>query len=92
MAVDLLQLSQLALYDGTGSTGALTFNDKDAIGPKTAEEESHLVCTYHYVSNIDIVVNVLIENMGLDMYCTQICWAIIHCPRPQVRTLTLMHF
>lgn len=77
MSVDLPQLSQLALYDGgSGSVGALTFDDKDAIGPRPSqltEEEARLARTYHDASEIDADVNALqaninalIENMGFD--------------------------
>lgn len=76
MAVDLPQLSQLALYDGTGSAGALTFDEKDSTGPRPsqlAEEEARLAHTYHDAGDIDADVNALqaninalIENMGLD--------------------------
>ena len=76
MAVDLPQLSQLALYDGSGSAGALTFDDKDAIGPRPsqlADENARLANTYHAARDIDADVNALqaninalIENMGLD--------------------------
>ncbi|KAH8979957.1 hypothetical protein EDB92DRAFT_309791 [Lactarius akahatsu] len=75
MSVDL---SQLALYDGSGggSIGALTFDDKDTIGPSPSqltEEEARLAHTYHNASDIDADVsalqaniNELIENMGFD--------------------------
>ncbi|KAH9014339.1 hypothetical protein EDB85DRAFT_875297 [Lactarius pseudohatsudake] len=74
MSVDL---SQLALYDGGGgSIGALTFDDKDTIGPSPSqltEEEARLAHTYHNASDIDADVsalqaniNDLIENMGFD--------------------------
>jgi len=77
MSVDL---SQLALYDGgsggSNSIGALTFDDKDTIGPRPSqltEEEARLACTYHDATEIDADVNVLqaninalIENMGFD--------------------------
>jgi hypothetical protein len=76
MAVDLPQLSQLALYDGTGSAGALTFDEKDSVGPRPsqlAEAEARLAHTYHDAGDIDADVNALqaninalIENMGLD--------------------------
>jgi len=78
MAVDLPQLSQLALYDGTGSAGALTFDDKDSVGPRPSqltEEEARLAHTYHEAGDIDADVNALqaninalIENMGLDAH------------------------
>ncbi|KAH9048651.1 transcription factor Hsf1 [Lactarius deliciosus] len=74
MSVDL---SQLALYDGGGgSVGALTFDDKDTIGPSQSqltEEEARLAHTYHNANEIDADVsalqaniNELIENMGFD--------------------------
>ena len=73
LSVDLPQLSHLALYDGSGSAGALTFDDKDSIGPKLAEEEARLARTYHDAGDIDADVNAmqaninaLIEDMGLD--------------------------
>jgi hypothetical protein len=76
MSVDLPQLSQLALYDGSGSAGALTFDGKDSIGPRPsqlAEEEARLARTYHDAGDIDADVNALqaninalIEDMGLD--------------------------
>jgi hypothetical protein len=71
--VDLPQLSHLALYDGSGSAGALTFDGKDSIGPKLAEEQARLARTYHDAGDIDADVNAmqaninaLIEDMGLD--------------------------
>jgi heat shock transcription factor len=80
ISVDLPQLSQLALYDGgsggSGSVGALTFDDEDTIGPSPSqltEEEARLARTYHDAGDIDADVNALqaninalIENMGLD--------------------------
>jgi heat shock transcription factor len=78
-SLDLPQLSQLALYDngiGGGSNNALTFDNKDTIGPSTsqlAEDEARLAHSYHDASEIDADVDVLqanisalIENMGLD--------------------------
>ncbi|KAF8261263.1 hypothetical protein EI94DRAFT_1746345 [Lactarius quietus] len=78
MSLDLPQLSQLALYDGTGTgnAGALTFDDKDIIGPQSSqltEDEARLAHTYHDASDIDADVNALqaninalIEDMGLE--------------------------
>jgi hypothetical protein len=76
-SVDLPQLAQLALYDGSigGGNNALTF-DKDIVGPNTsqlAQDEAHLACTYHNAGEISADVEVLqanidafMENLGLD--------------------------
>jgi hypothetical protein len=44
MVMDLLQLSQLVLYNDTGSTGTLTFNNQDIIHPRLPQltKELHL--------------------------------------------------
>jgi len=73
-----LDLTQLALYDssiGGGNNTALTFDNKDAIGPspmQLAEDEARLARTYDDAGEIDADVdvlqaniNALIENMGL---------------------------
>jgi hypothetical protein len=68
MSVDLSQ------HGGSGSVGALTFDDEDSIGPRPSqltEEEARLARTYHDADDIDADVNALqaninalIENMG----------------------------
>jgi hypothetical protein len=79
-ALDLPQLTQLALYDnstGGGGNNVLTFeSDKNAVGPSAtqlAEEEARLALTYQDASEVDTDVdvlqaniNALIENMGFD--------------------------
>jgi len=79
-ALDLPQLTQLALYDDStagGGDNVLTFdNNKDTIGPSStqlAEDEARLALTYQDASEIDADVdvlqaniNALIENMGFD--------------------------
>ena len=76
-SVDLPQLAQLALYDGSigGGNNALTF-DKDIVGPnmsQLAQDDAHLACTYHNANEISADVEVLqanidafMENLGLD--------------------------
>ena len=80
-ALDLPQLTQLALYDnnstGGGGNNVLTFDsDKDIVGPSAtqlAEDEARLALTYQDASEVDADVdvlqaniNALIENMGFD--------------------------
>ena len=79
-ALDLAQLTQLALYDnGTGGGGnnVLTFDsNKDTVGPSAtqlSEDEARLARSYQGASEIDADVdvlqaniNALIENMGFD--------------------------
>jgi heat shock transcription factor len=79
-ALDLPQLTQLALYDnctGAGGNSVLTFDsNKDAVGPsatQVAEDEARLALTYQDASEVDADVdvlqaniNALIENMGFD--------------------------
>ena len=71
ISVDLPQLSQLALYDGgsggSGSLGALTFDDEDSIGPRPSqlnEEEIRLARTYHDAGDVDAEVNALQDNIN----------------------------
>lgn len=79
-ALDLPQLTELALYDnstGGGVNNILTFDgNKDAVGPgvtQLAEDEARLALTYQDASEVDADVdvlqaniNALIENMGFD--------------------------
>jgi len=79
-ALDLPQLTQLALYDnstGGGGNNVLTFDsNKDTVGPSAtqlAEDEARLALTYQDASEVDADVdvlqaniNALIENMGFD--------------------------
>ena len=79
-ALDLPQLTQLALYDnntGGGSNNVLTFDsNKDTAGPSAtqlAEDEARLALTYQDAGDVDADVdvlqaniNALIENMGFD--------------------------
>jgi hypothetical protein len=79
-ALDLPQLTQLALYDnstGGGGNNVLTFDsNKDTVGPSAtqlAEDEARLALTYQDSSEVDAEVdvlqaniNALIENMGFD--------------------------
>jgi len=73
-----LDLAQLAFYDssiGGGNHNALTFDNKDAIGPspmQIAEDQARLARTYNDAGEVDADVdvlqaniNALIENMGL---------------------------
>jgi hypothetical protein len=80
VALDLPQLTQLALYDnntGGGGNNVLTFDsNKDAVGPSAtqlAEDEARLALTYQDAREVDADVdvlqaniNALIENMGFD--------------------------
>lgn len=79
-ALDLPQLTQLALYDnstGGGGNNVLTFDsNKDTVGPSAtqlAEDEARLALTYQDASEVDADVdvlqaniNALIGNMGFD--------------------------
>ena len=78
-ALDLPQLTQLALYDNStgGGNNVLTLDsNKDAVGPiatQLAEDEARLARTYQDASEFDADVdvlqaniNALIENMGFD--------------------------
>lgn len=79
-ALDLPQLTQLALYDnstGGGGNNVLTFDsNKDTVGPSAtqlAEDEARLALQYQDASEVDADVdvlqaniNALIENMGFD--------------------------
>jgi hypothetical protein len=79
-ALDLPQLTQLALYDnstGGGGNNVLTFDsNKDTVGPSAtqlAEDEARLALTYQDANEVDTDVdvlqaniNALIENMGFD--------------------------
>jgi hypothetical protein len=79
-ALDLPQLTQLALYDnstGGGGNNVLTFDsNKDTVGPSATqllEDEARLALTYQDASEVDADVdvlqaniNALIENMGFD--------------------------
>jgi hypothetical protein len=79
-ALDLPQLTQLALYDnstGGGGNNGLTFDsNNDTVGPSAAqlaEDEARLALTYQDVNEVDadvdglqVNINTLIENMGFD--------------------------
>jgi len=79
-ALDLPQLTQLALYDnsiGGGGNNVLTFDsNKDTVGPNAtqlAEDEARMRRTYQGASEVDSDVdvlqaniNALIEDMGFD--------------------------
>ena len=80
-ALDLPQLTQLALYDnntaGGGGNNVLTFDsNKDVVGPSAtqlAEDDARLALTYQDAGEVDADVdvlqaniNALIENMGFD--------------------------
>ena len=79
-ALDLPQLTQLALYDnstGGGGNNVFTFDsNKDTVGPSATqltEDEARLALTYQDSSEVDADVdvlqaniNALIENMGFD--------------------------